>query len=67
MGIKVQFACGHTLTSPDDMTHAQCPACGERRVSRVTAPAPRFRGLVDGPCATFEVLPAVPVRLTTKE
>lgn len=65
--IAIRFACGHALTGPDDLATAECPVCGERRVSRVTAPAPRFVGMVTGPCARFEALPAQPVRLQQKE
>jgi hypothetical protein len=61
--ITVRFACGHVVTGDDRMTQAECRQCGETRVSRVTATPPRFTGLVLGPCAHFENLPAQPVRL----
>lgn len=62
--IAIRFACGHRVQGDERMTQAQCPECGETRVSRVSAPPPRFSGLALGPCATFENLPAQPVRLT---
>jgi hypothetical protein len=62
--IRVRFACGHTVQGDERMTQAECRQCGETRVSHVTAPPPRFSGVVLGPCAQFENLPAVPVRLT---
>lgn len=63
MAITVTFACGHRLSGSDQMTDPVCPTCGERRVTRVAAPPPRFTGVVHGPCATFQDLPAQPVRL----
>jgi hypothetical protein len=62
--ISLRFACGHAMRGDDRMTQAQCSHCGETRVSRVMAPAPRFVGIVTGPCAEFKELPAQPVRLT---
>lgn len=64
--MTLRFACGHAVSGAD-ITTAQCQTCGERRVSHVQAPPPRFTGLVLGPCATFQDLPAQPVSLTTKE
>jgi DNA-directed RNA polymerase subunit RPC12/RpoP len=61
--VTITFACGHRLSSANAPDQAVCPTCGDRRVSRVKAPAPRFHGTVVGPCATYEDLPAVPVRL----
>ncbi len=50
--ITVRFACGHEMTVGEAQTEAPiCAVCHERRVQRVTAPAPRFRGTVTGPCA----------------
>ena len=47
--------------SPEDPVYpwadgAVCATCGERRVSRTVAPAPRFRGVCVGPSATREDL-----------
>ena len=61
--ITLTFACGHRLTA-ETIETAQCPTCGERRVSQTKARAPRFRGVVIGPCATYEDLPAVRVNVT---
>jgi hypothetical protein len=61
--ITVRFACGHSLKGDERLSQATCSMCGETRVAHVTAPAPRFAGLVTGPCARFEELPAKPVRL----
>lgn len=45
------WACGHRGVVSSDVSEAPvCPHCGERRVSDVKAPAPRFRGPVTGPC-----------------
>lgn len=47
--MTITFKCGHVLTV-DDVTEApECQACGERQISNVTAPAPKFRGACSGP------------------
>ena len=40
--ITVTFACGHSQQVNENVTEAPMCRCGERRVSRVKAPAPRF-------------------------
>ena len=62
--ITVSFPCPHASVEWDEGTGGtpQCPICGERRVSRVQAPAPRFRGC-RGPSADGERLTAIPVTL----
>ena len=52
--MTVKFACGHELTMEDATAAPLCPTCREHRVSRVWAPAPRFRGLCTGPSATHD-------------
>lgn len=47
--ITIVFACGHRLDWADEKTQPVCPECGDRRVSRVTAPPPRFRGVGSSP------------------
>lgn len=50
--MTVRFACGHEQVVKADVKEPpQCQQCGERRVQRVTAPAPTFRGACSGPCA----------------
>jgi hypothetical protein len=61
--VTIQFVCQHRL-SGDDPVRAVCPTCGERRVSRVFAPHPRFRGTVNGPYAEYQDLPPEAVRWT---
>lgn len=63
--IRVSMACGHRLQA-DSETAPRCAECGETRVAHVSAPAPRFRGVVLGPCATYEDLPAQRVDLKEK-
>lgn len=65
MSILLTMACGHRVKAPDDIRAPLCPTCGETRVAHVKAPAPRFRGVVMGPCATYEDLP--PQRVHLKE
>lgn len=53
--MTVKFACGHHQDVPESIDQAPvCATCGERRVSRVDAPKPRFRGIATGPCAVKE-------------
>ena len=40
--ITLTFACGHTLRVKEDVKDPPECHCGERRVQRVKAPAPRF-------------------------
>jgi predicted RNA-binding Zn-ribbon protein involved in translation (DUF1610 family) len=48
--IRVTFACGHVLADVDASQDAPvCPECGERRIVRVNAPQPKFRGVATGP------------------
>jgi hypothetical protein len=61
--ITVTMACGHTQQLVDGSVPPFCGQCRETRVSHVKAPKPRFRGVVQGPCAEFEALKAQPVTL----
>lgn len=61
--IVATMACGHRVKITDGIAVPNCPKCQETRVARVSAPPPKFRGFVRGPCATFEDLPAKPVSL----
>lgn len=67
MSIRVRFACGHGVEVETGTETPVCATCGERRIARTTAPAPRFRGIAVGPCAEYVELPAARVALTTKE
>lgn len=44
--IEVTFDCGHRVEVPLNPDSAPVCACGERRIRRSFAPAPRFRGAV---------------------
>lgn len=46
MSIRLTFACGHQLSAEAKTDLAPTCWCGERRIARVVAKAPRFRGLV---------------------
>lgn len=59
MSITVRFACGHEQTLGDGGEHVPVCICGERRVQRTTAPAPRFRGACQGPQAIYESVSGV--------
>lgn len=60
MSIVVTFACGCRQDVPDaeavkDSVAPVCPTHNESRISRVEAPAPRFRGVAArGPLAVKE-------------
>ena len=49
MSIPVTFACGHRQDWQDGTDPPVCARCGERRVARVQAPAPVFRGACASP------------------
>lgn len=55
--IRATMACGHVIELQSGVAVPMCK-CGETRVARVKAPPPKFRGLVLGPCAEYEDLPA---------
>lgn len=57
--MTVTFACGHRCTLTGDENPPRCH-CGSTSVVAVKAPKPRFRGIVKGPVAQFEDLPAQP-------
>lgn len=59
--IELVFACGHRQKEADDVHVGICQTCGERRVQTVKARAPRFRGVCQGPSATYEALGGIPV------
>jgi hypothetical protein len=50
--MTLTFACGHQVERAAEQDAApRCAICQEHRVTRVDAPAPRFRGLCSGPVA----------------
>lgn len=67
MSISIRFVCGHAssvgLTSPSDPI---CPACGEARIARTSAPPPRFTGTCRGPYAETKILPPAIVSVAPK-
>lgn len=63
--MTVHFRCGHAQTLPDAYRATpRCDQCGDDVVSRVQVRAPRFIGTVRGPCAEYQELGPLPVRLT---
>lgn len=65
--IRVRMACGHPLEWDETQPAPPVCACGDRRVSRVTAPAPRFVGVARGPSVETTPLPPVAVDLSQKD
>lgn len=64
MSIYVRFACGHRFALDASVNSAPiCPTCGETRVSRTSAPAPRFSGFCVGPSAETKMLEAIPIAI----
>lgn len=64
MSISIRFACGHKFSIDASVTaHPTCPACGETRVSRTAAPAPRFTGFCQGPSAESKMLEPLPIAI----
>lgn len=61
--ILVRMACGHPSLNLDPAKDAapRCPVCGDDRVARVQAMAPKFRGIVRGPSASYQALDGVPI------
>lgn len=65
--ISLRFACGHARVTVDaKAVSVNCPACGDSRVQSVQAPAPRFSGMVQGPCARFEALAPARIVVATE-
>lgn len=59
--MTITFACGHRVTLGTVGDTPPVCECGERQISTVKAPAPRFTGACQGPLAVTVSLPAVPV------
>ncbi len=58
--VTVRFACEHELKVGDNPAATPQCSCGEKRVTRVHAPPPRFSGACSGPYAVMKaVTPAV--------
>lgn len=75
MSIAVRFACGHKSEVGASAEATPTCGCGETRIVRTMARAPRFVGACSGPyCETQAVDPAVvdlttagPLKLTPQE
>lgn len=53
MKIVVVFACGHRQAWRQESA-PRCQTCGETRIARTDAPAPRFSGCGSSPCQVKE-------------
>lgn len=62
--IRVTFACGHTGTAATNIDTPPRCACGETRITRTFARAPRFTGAVTGPYAETKAIEPGIVTLT---
>lgn len=62
MSIRVSFVCGHSTEIGVNADAAVCH-CGETRIARSQARAPRFVGVATGPYAEYKALDAVPVNV----
>lgn len=63
MSITLRFACGHKGTASETATTSPVCGCGETRIARTFARAPRFVGACSGPYATTKALDAAVVQL----
>ena len=60
MSIRVTFACGHSASVGLTVDSAPVCGCGETRITRTHARAPRFVGACSGPYAETTALePAI--------
>lgn len=63
--MTITFRCGHAMSLPDSYTATpRCGICGDDVVSRVLVRPPAFHGTVRGPCADYQELGPLPVRLS---
>lgn len=61
MNIQVTFLCGHGVSVDEHEADSPvCLTCGERRIQRVSARPPRFRGACQGPNAIEDTEAARP-------
>ena len=61
--MTVTYACGHTADVGENPSAAPVCGCGETRIQRTQARAPRFRGSCSGPYAEFVNLGPATVNL----
>ena len=61
--MTVRFACGHTAEIGDNPSGTPRCGCGETRIQRVQARAPRFTGVAMGPYSDFKNLGPAAVNL----
>jgi hypothetical protein len=65
--ITIRFQCGHKGEFDSALSCApRCGQCGETTIRRVNAPAPRFTGMVAGPCATYTTSAPIAVSLASQ-
>lgn len=65
--ITIRFACGHRAEFDAALAQKpRCPECGETQIRRLKAPAPRFTGMVSGPCATYTTSAPIAVSVTSQ-
>lgn len=62
--MRVTFACGHTGTAATNVDTPPRCVCGETRIVRTFARAPRFVGAVTGPYADTKSVEPGTVTLT---
>ncbi len=63
--IGIAFRCGHDTQQidVDRVPVPTCPHCGESRVLRVDAPAPRITGYGSGPHVQSKALEPIPIKV----
>ena len=65
-GIRVRWACGHEAAASDNADASPICGCGETRIVRTFARAPRFIGACTGPYAVTQTMEPGVVDLAPK-
>jgi hypothetical protein len=64
--MRVTFKCGHTWPVNERQSETPVCPCGEHRIIRSTATAPRIRGVARGPHVTTVALEPITVAIGTQ-
>ena len=65
MSIRLRFVCGHEGSVSETSEGSPVCGCGETRIARTFARAPRFSGACSGPYAEMKQVDPAVVNFTT--